>query len=230
MSLPECREEELPALYAWLDSVPLSRPRRSVARDFADGCLLAEVIAHYHPRLVELHNYSPASGAAGKLKNLEALERRVLRRLGAPAPPDALRAVALGEPGAAEALLKAVRGALAARAAARGAQAEAGGKAGGKAGGDADADAANTAGGLIPSHPGAAAAAEPSAAAAAAAKDDDSPAARAERCAAAEAENLDLRALVGVLEAKAAKLEALVRLKDARCSALAARLAAAGLG
>jgi hypothetical protein len=175
---------------------------------------------------VELHNYSPASGAAGKLKNLAALERRVLRRLGAPAPPDALRAVALGEPGAAEALLKAVRGALAARAAAWGAQAEAGGKAGGKAGAGADADAdADAGGGLIPSHPGAAA--EPSSAAA---EDDDSPTARAERCAAAEAENLDLRALVGVLEAKAAKLEALVRLKDARCSALAARLAAAGLG
>jgi hypothetical protein len=37
MALPECTEEELQALYEWVDSVPLSRPKKSIARDFADG-------------------------------------------------------------------------------------------------------------------------------------------------------------------------------------------------
>lgn len=30
-------EEELADLYAWIDQVPLSRPKRNMARDFADG-------------------------------------------------------------------------------------------------------------------------------------------------------------------------------------------------
>ena len=37
MALPDCTEEELQALYEWVDSVPLSRPKKSIARDFADG-------------------------------------------------------------------------------------------------------------------------------------------------------------------------------------------------
>lgn len=37
MALPDCTEEELQALYEWVDSVPLSRPKKSITRDFADG-------------------------------------------------------------------------------------------------------------------------------------------------------------------------------------------------
>lgn len=29
--------QELQALYEWVDSVPLSRPKKNIARDFADG-------------------------------------------------------------------------------------------------------------------------------------------------------------------------------------------------
>jgi CH-like domain in sperm protein len=50
-------EEELSELYAWVDSVPLSRPKKSIARDFSDAVLVAEIVHHYFPRLVELHNY-----------------------------------------------------------------------------------------------------------------------------------------------------------------------------
>jgi hypothetical protein len=69
---------------AQVDEIPLSRPKRNIARDFADGgeqnglreagmvcinsrdtnivlcavaVLLAEVVANYFPKLVELHNY-----------------------------------------------------------------------------------------------------------------------------------------------------------------------------
>lgn len=30
-------EQELESLYAWVDSVPLSRPKRNISRDFSDG-------------------------------------------------------------------------------------------------------------------------------------------------------------------------------------------------
>ena len=30
-------DESLQQLYVWVDSVPLSRPKRNIARDFSDG-------------------------------------------------------------------------------------------------------------------------------------------------------------------------------------------------
>ena len=53
-------EEETQLVYKWGDEIPLSRPKKNITRDFADGCLLAEVIANFVPKIVELHNYSPA--------------------------------------------------------------------------------------------------------------------------------------------------------------------------
>ena len=55
---PPLNEEELNNIYNWVDEIPLSRPKKSIARDFADGVLLAEIVKHYYPTLVELHNYS----------------------------------------------------------------------------------------------------------------------------------------------------------------------------
>jgi hypothetical protein len=82
-------DEELAEVYAWVDSIPLSRPKKAINRDFADAgarfgrstlplmslllivlfgepplptsslaVLLAEIVHHYHPRAVELHNYA----------------------------------------------------------------------------------------------------------------------------------------------------------------------------
>lgn len=33
----ELTEEELQDLYAWIDKIPLSRPKRHITRDFSDG-------------------------------------------------------------------------------------------------------------------------------------------------------------------------------------------------
>ena len=33
----EVREEELQELYLWVDSIPLSRPKKNIGRDFSDG-------------------------------------------------------------------------------------------------------------------------------------------------------------------------------------------------
>ena len=31
-------EEDVQRVYQWLDSIPLSRPKKNIARDFSDGC------------------------------------------------------------------------------------------------------------------------------------------------------------------------------------------------
>lgn len=33
----ELSEETLQDLYAWIDKIPLSRPKRNITRDFSDG-------------------------------------------------------------------------------------------------------------------------------------------------------------------------------------------------
>ena len=40
-------EEELDRLYAWVDTIPLTRPKKNMARDFSDGLLVAEIIHHF---------------------------------------------------------------------------------------------------------------------------------------------------------------------------------------
>lgn len=56
-NLPRCAQVE--DLYAWVDSVPLSRPKRNIARDFSDGVLMAEILSHFYPKLVPPHTTSP---------------------------------------------------------------------------------------------------------------------------------------------------------------------------
>ena len=68
MNTEPLTDEQLRALYAWIDAIPLSRPKRNIQRDFSDGVMLAEVVAAYFPALVELHNYGPANSI--KQKNL----------------------------------------------------------------------------------------------------------------------------------------------------------------
>lgn len=75
-------DEQLRALYAWIDAIPLSRPKRNITRDFSDGVLLAEVVAAYFPHLVELHNYTAANSVKQKIYNFETLNQRVLKKLG----------------------------------------------------------------------------------------------------------------------------------------------------
>jgi len=75
MEFPNLDEEEMQMIYNWVDEIPLSRPKRNIARDFSDGgnplhfetmmftfgiVLMAEVVKHFIPHLVEIHNYSAA--------------------------------------------------------------------------------------------------------------------------------------------------------------------------
>ena len=34
---PKLSEEEMQIIYNWVDEIPLSRPKRNIARDFSDG-------------------------------------------------------------------------------------------------------------------------------------------------------------------------------------------------
>ena len=36
-ALPVLDDDELQKIYVWVDSVPLSRPKRNISRDFSDG-------------------------------------------------------------------------------------------------------------------------------------------------------------------------------------------------
>ncbi|KAF7652534.1 hypothetical protein LDENG_00094970 [Lucifuga dentata] len=69
-------EDELQDLYAWIDKIPLSRPKRHITRDFSDGVMAAEVVKCFFPKLVDVHNYSPANSTQQKLSNWNLLNRQ----------------------------------------------------------------------------------------------------------------------------------------------------------
>ncbi|XP_056147467.1 sperm flagellar protein 1 [Lampris incognitus] len=98
-------EEKLQDLYAWIDKIPLSRPKRHVARDFSDGVMAAEVIKHFFPKLVELHNYSPASSAQQKLSNWSILNRKVFSKLNFHVTEETVKRIVLSAPGVIEPVL-----------------------------------------------------------------------------------------------------------------------------
>lgn len=98
-------DEQLRAIYAWIDAIPLSRPKRNIQRDFSDGVLLAEVVAVYFPALVELHNYGAANSLKQKMYNFETLNTRVLKKIGYQIPRSAVDDVVNCRPGAIEVVL-----------------------------------------------------------------------------------------------------------------------------
>ncbi|PVD30448.1 hypothetical protein C0Q70_09714 [Pomacea canaliculata] len=86
-------DAELENLYQWLDRVPLTRPKKNLAKDFSDGVLVAEVIKYYFPRMVDLHNYSPAHADKQKMENWYHLNRKVLYRLDLDLSDEVIRAL-----------------------------------------------------------------------------------------------------------------------------------------
>ncbi|XP_049501893.1 sperm flagellar protein 1-like isoform X2 [Panthera uncia] len=78
-SPPPLPPGDLRGLCAWLDGLPLSRPKRHLARDFSDGVMLAEIVKHFRPRLVDLHNYVPTCNTDQKLSNWSILNRQASR-------------------------------------------------------------------------------------------------------------------------------------------------------
>eukprot|EP01025_Chloroclados_australasicus_P038913 TRINITY_DN4016_c1_g1_i3.p1 TRINITY_DN4016_c1_g1~~TRINITY_DN4016_c1_g1_i3.p1 ORF type:complete len:214 (-),score=30.14 TRINITY_DN4016_c1_g1_i3:266-907(-) len=100
------KEEELSGLYSWVDEIPLSRPKRNIARDFSDGVLMAEVMHYYCPKVVELHNYSSANSSAQKSYNWNTLNEKVFKKFGFSISQEDQNAVVNCEPGSIERILK----------------------------------------------------------------------------------------------------------------------------
>lgn len=78
---PDILEERKINMFKIIDNVPLSRPKKSIARDFSDGVLIAEIIKFFCPNIVELHNYPSSNNTKGKLENWKTLNRKVLKKL-----------------------------------------------------------------------------------------------------------------------------------------------------
>lgn len=107
--MAELDEHVLEELYTWIDEIPLSRPKRELKRDFSDGVLVAEVVKHFHPNLVELHNYSSALAVNKKLINWHILNRKVFKRMGFEVNEDVIKNVVNCQPFAVEQLLLLLR-------------------------------------------------------------------------------------------------------------------------
>jgi len=97
--------EALNELYRWIDAVPLSRPKKNIARDFSDGVSVAEIIHHYLPRAVEVHNYGVASATGQKRINWNTLNRKVFGKLNIKLNETTLNNVVECKPGAIEQVL-----------------------------------------------------------------------------------------------------------------------------
>jgi len=105
----QLEEEEIQSLYEWVDEFPLSRPKRNITRDFADGAMVAEIIKHYFPRMVELHNYPQAHALQKKLENWNTLNKKVFRKMGFQISRNDIDQVINCAPDAIERVLKLVR-------------------------------------------------------------------------------------------------------------------------
>ncbi|CAD8140877.1 unnamed protein product [Paramecium octaurelia] len=80
--LQPLKEEELNEIYTWVDQIPLTRPKKNIARDFADGILMAEIMHYFLPKLVDMHNYSQANSVKQKKYNWDTLNTKVFKRIG----------------------------------------------------------------------------------------------------------------------------------------------------
>ncbi|CAF3830339.1 unnamed protein product [Rotaria sp. Silwood1] len=101
----ELDETLLEDLYIWIDSLPLSRPKKRIERDFADGLLIAEIIRYYLPDLIEMHNYTPANSLQQKKANWGILNKKVLSNFGLDLPDVIINGLSNGKPGLVEVLL-----------------------------------------------------------------------------------------------------------------------------
>ncbi len=81
-NLDEAEDNKLMYIYEWVDSIPLSRQKKNISRDFNDAVLFAEMIKYHYPRLVDLHNYPSASSTKAKMINWETLNKKVLEKIG----------------------------------------------------------------------------------------------------------------------------------------------------
>lgn len=75
-------EQQLEEVYEMVDSIPLSRPKKNINRDFSDGLMMAEVIHYFNPKIISVHNYPPSNALSKKIGNWNTLHNKVLHKMG----------------------------------------------------------------------------------------------------------------------------------------------------
>lgn len=75
-------DENLLTVYEWIDTIPLSREKKNINRDFCDGVLTAELLKHYYPKIVDVHNYPTAYNTKQKMVNWNTLSIKVFKKIG----------------------------------------------------------------------------------------------------------------------------------------------------
>ncbi|KAI1725400.1 CH-like domain in sperm protein domain-containing protein [Ditylenchus destructor] len=96
-------------LHDWIRGMALSKPVRNLARDFSDGVLVAEIIAHFLPRYVSLGNFGHVNSVALKRYNWETLQKVVLRHLRIQLTAEQMNQLANSVPGVIDGLLLEVK-------------------------------------------------------------------------------------------------------------------------
>ncbi|XP_070539862.1 sperm flagellar protein 1-like isoform X2 [Ptychodera flava] len=109
VEMAEISEEQLQDLFAWIDEIPLTRPKRNITRDFADGVMVAEIVKHFIPKLVEIHNYTPANSMQQKMSNWGTLNRKVFSKINYNVPENVVRQISGSKPGVVEVVLYQLR-------------------------------------------------------------------------------------------------------------------------
>lgn len=96
-------------IYLWVDKAPLSRPKKSMARDFCDCVCLAELVKFYQPKLIDVHNYPPSSNVKQKFTNWATFNKKILSRLNMSLSQEQISDLVNAKPGKIEQFLIALR-------------------------------------------------------------------------------------------------------------------------
>ncbi|KAL8574505.1 hypothetical protein ACOMHN_060175 [Nucella lapillus] len=84
----------------------LNRPPPSQIKD---GVLIAEVVKHMFPRLVDVHNYAPANSNKQKMQNWTVLNNKVFRKLRFELSNNVMEKIVDAQPGIIECILSMLR-------------------------------------------------------------------------------------------------------------------------
>ena len=84
-------------ILAWLDTIPLSRPVNNLELDFADGILIAEIVAYFFPEYVDLEIFRNAHNMSQRTKNWRLLNSEVLPKISLHAPGTVVHDITNGD-------------------------------------------------------------------------------------------------------------------------------------
>ncbi|XP_053663359.1 sperm flagellar protein 1-like [Anopheles marshallii] len=97
--------QEITEVYRWVKQFNLSKEIKNINRDFTDGVLVAEILKHLYPKLVDLHNYTRCNATRNKLDNWQTLSRKVFHRMNIYLDDEMMADLASGTNGMLEVLL-----------------------------------------------------------------------------------------------------------------------------